>query len=270
MSLINDIKNAVKQSGSNKGKLVFFKPGVKVRIRFLSDMEDGTKILFHDSFEQSINVPCQELFGRSCKHHEDEDLRHRDMFGWSVWDYEAKEVKILLAAVNNCSPVPALVGMYDTYGTMIDRDYVITKNGSQTTTTYSVVPMDKVKFNNTKAKPFSAAKILSILDKAFPSDEEPEDDEDDEDERPAKKRSKKASVKPPIKSKKKPEPEPEEDEDEDEEVDYEEMTAKELYLLCKERNILCKPKKDEDYYIGLLEDADEESDDEEEDEEEEW
>ena len=38
------------------------------------------------------------------------------------------------------------------------------------------------------------------------------------------------------------------------------MTPKELYQLCKERDIDCKPKKSKEYYIDLLEEADEEED----------
>ena len=65
-----------------------------------------------------------------------------------------------------------------------------------------------------------------------------------------------------------------EDEEEEElEIDYEELSPKELYNLCKERDIPAKPKKSSDYYINLLEEADEEDEwqdeDEDEDEEEE-
>ena len=177
MSLVNDIKNQVKKSGSNKSKFLYFRSGTKIRVRFLHDMEEGFKFTFHDSFDKGINTPCQELFGRNCPYCDDEDLRTRDQYCWAVWDYDAKEVKLLLAPVNNCSPIPALVAMYDTYGTLTDRDYVITKQGQQQTTTYSVVPMDKVKFRNDKAKALSESKILALLDKAFPC----EVDEDDDD-----------------------------------------------------------------------------------------
>lgn len=72
--------------------------------------------------------------------------------------------------------------------------------------------------------------------------------------------------------------EPEEDEDEwedeeEQENDYESMKPQELYKLCKERDIKCKPKKTKEYYIDLLEEYDEEendSDDWDEDEEDEW
>ena len=260
MSLVNDIKNQVKKSGSNKSKFLYFRSGTKIRVRFLSDMEDGFKFTFHDSFEKGINVPCQELFGRDCPHCDDEDLRTRDQYCWPVWDYDSKEVKLLMAPVNNCSPIPALVAMYDTYGTLTDRDYVITKQGQQQTTTFSVVPMDKVKFRNDKAKALSESKVLALLDKAFPC----EASEDDDDDMPKKKKAPKKQE-----SKKSQDWE---DEDENEELDYEEMSAKELYALCKEIDPKVAPKKSKEYYIDILESAEEEDEgwDDEEEEEDEW
>lgn len=266
MGLMDDIKNQVKRSGSSKVKLVYFRSGLKVRIRFLTEMDAGMKILFHDSFASGVNVPCQELFGKVCTHHEDEELRHRDMFVWSVWDYEAKEVKLVLAPVNNCSPIPALVGMYDTYGTIIDRDYIITKSGQQTSTTFAVVPMDKVKFKNDKAKPFSTSKILSIIDKAYPSDDEEdaEEIEDDEDVEtlPRHKATSTSKAKPVAKSSKKVEDDDDEDDEEDE-IDYDEMSAKELYQLCIKREIKATPRKDASFYTKKLQQYDEERDEEE-------
>ena len=260
MGLVDDIKNQVKKSGTNKGKFLYFKAGTKIRVRFLDDMDDGHKVKFHDSFTAGVNVPCQEIFDRGCPYCDDDELRTRDQYAWSVWDYDAKEVKVLMAAVNQCSPVPALVSMYEAYGTLCDRDYVITKSGQQQSTTYSVVPMDKAKFRNEKAKALSESAFLKILDKAFPCDDE------EEDEAPKKRAPKKSG-------KKRPEPEEDEwddDENEDEAIDYSELSAKELYKLCKERDIDVEPKKPAKYYITKLEDDDSKKedgwDDEEEDE----
>jgi hypothetical protein len=256
MGLLNDIKNQVKKSGSNKNKFTYFKAGTKVRIRFLQDMEDGKKVLFHDSFALGINIPCQTLFDRECEHCDNEDLRHREQYMWSVYNYETKQVEIFMFPVNQCSPIPALVGMYETYGTLTDRDYVITKQGQQQSTSFSVVPMDKVKFKNNKAKPYSESKMLSLLDKAFPDDGEDTDDED-EDEEEQKPKKNKNKDKKSSKSKKHEEEDDEDDEDQDDDdtddVDYDDMTAKELYTLCKERDIEVKSKQKEAYYIKKLE-----------------
>jgi len=286
MGLVDKIKQDVKRSGQNKGKFIFFREGQKTRIRFLTDMDDGMEVTFHDSFEKSINVPCQDLFGRGCPYCEEEGLRTRSQYIWSVYDYEAKEVKLFMFPVNNCSPVPGLMAMFENYGTLTDRDYVISVSGKGTSKTYSVVPMDKVKFRNEKAKPYAEKAILKMLDKAYPSDVE--DDDDDEEETTSRKRSNKASKTSNNKktSKKKPEPEDDYDDDDydddfededdwgedEDEADYSEMSAKELYKLCKERNIKVQPKKPAKFYIKQLEEYDQAQDDwgEDEDDEDEW
>lgn len=233
MGLLDDIKNDVKKSGQNKGKFIYFREGTKQRVRFLNDMDDGMKVTFHDSFEAGINVPCQEeTFGRNCPYCEEEGIRTRSQYIWSVWNYETKEVQLFMFPVNNCSPIPALMAMYENYGTLTDRDYVISVSGKQQNKTFSVVPMDKVKFRNEKAKPFAEKAILKMLDKAFPC----EDAEDEEDW----------------------------DEDGN---DYDSMTPQELFKECKKRKIEAVPRKPKKYYINLLEEYDKAQEDWDEDDE---
>lgn len=279
MGLVDKIKSDVKKSGQNKGKFIFFREGQKTRIRFLTDMDDGMEVTFHDSFERSVNVPCQNLFGKGCPYCEEDGLRTRSQYIWSVYDYEAKEVKLFMFPVNNCSPIPGLMAMFENYGTITDRDYVISVSGKQQNKTFSCVPMDKVKFRNEKAKPYSEKAILKMLDKAFPCDELDEDEDDEE--VTTKKRAPKSTGK---KSSRKPEPEDDEDDDYDEdeswdgdddedEVDYSEMSAQELYKLCKEREIKVQPKKPAKFYIKQLEEYDKAQDDwgeDEDDDEDEW
>lgn len=275
MGLVDKIKADVKKSGQNKGKFIYFREGQKIRVRFLTDMDDGMEVTFHDSYEAGINVPCQDLFGRSCPYCDDESLRTRSQYIWSVYNYETKEVQLFMFPVNNCSPIPALMAMYENYGTITDRDYVISVTGKQQNKTFSVVPMDKVKFRNTKVKAYSDKAILKMLDNAFPCDEV---EDEDEDEKP-KKRGPKSTGK---KSNRKPEPEDDDEDDDydseewgedddDDVVDYSEMSAKDLYKLCKERDIKVAQKKPAKYYINQLEEYDaaqEDWDDEDEDDEE--
>ena len=277
MALVDKIKADVKKSGQNKSKFIYFREGNKVRIRFLTDMDDGMEVTFHDSFEKSLNVPCQEHFGRACPHCEDETLRTRSQYIWSVWNYETKEVQLFMFPVNNCSPIPALMAMYENYGTITDRDYVISVSGKQQNKTFSVVPMDKVKFRNEKAKTYSENAILKMLDKAFPCDAVEDDEDEDEDET-----SKKRTPKPTgNKKNRKPEPEEEdededdydelEEEEEDDAINYSEMSPKELYALCKEREIKVPPKKPAKFYINQLEEWDKAQEDWEDDEDDdEW
>lgn len=255
--LINQIKNDVKKAGTNKGKFIYFREGQKQRVRFLVDMDDGMEVKFHDSFEQGINAPCQEIFGRDCPYCDDDSLRTRSQYIWSVYNYEAKEVQLFMFPVNNCTPIPALMSMYEEFGTLTDRDYVISVQGKAQNKSYTVVPMDKVKFRNEKAKPYPERTILKMLDKAWPCDATSSDD--DFMNKPTKK-------KPQAKSRAKQEYDAEDDKlPENDELC--EMSARELFNLCKERDIDCKPKKDAEYYVDLLEDwraeneASEDSDD---------
>lgn len=274
MSLIDKIKADVKKGGQNKRKFTYFKEGQKQRIRFLQDMDEGMEIPFHDSYELGINVPCQELFDRECPYCDDESLRTRNQYVWSVYNYEAKEVQLFMYAVNNCTPIPALMAMYENYGTLTDRDYVISVTGKAQNKTYSVVPMDKVKFRNTKAKPYSNKAVLQMIDKAYPC-EETEDEEEDE---TPKRKKKKATNKPVKKVIEEPEEEndynsEEEWDEEESENDYSSMTPLKLYKLCKEREIEAEKKKPAKYYINLLEEYDnaqEEWGGEDEDSEDEW
>lgn len=273
MGLLDNIKRDAKKSGQSKGKFIYFREGQKVRVRFLQDMDEGLEITWHDSYEQGINVPCQEHFGRDCPYCSDDSLRTRSMYCWSVWNYETNEVQLFMFAVNNCSPIPSLVAMYETYGTLTDRDYVITVTGKQQNKTFSVVPMDKVKFRNQKAKPYSEASVLKMIDKAWPDENSSSDDDDDEDYAPKKKKSSLPSKKAGSKKKKPIEDDDDDeddydelpfedpDDDEDEGDDYEDMSPKELFNLCKKRKLDAAPKKSAKYYINILKEADEAEDD---------
>lgn len=262
MDLLDSIKNDVKKSGTNKGKFVYFREGQKQRVRFLVDMDDGMAIDFHDSYERGINVPCQSVFGRDCPHCGDEGLRTRSQYVWSVYNYETKEVQLFMFPVNNCSPVPALVAMYENYGTLTDRDYVISVSGKQQNKTYSVVPMDKVRFRNDRVKPYSEKAILKMIDKAYPCDV---DDDDEEDEpKPRRSASSAGAAKkqaPKRNTGRDRDGDDEEDDEEESGNEYESMTDRELYRLCKERGIDVRPKKSSKYYIKQLEEYDAAQDD---------
>lgn len=261
MGLVEAIKRDAKKSGQNKSKFMYFREGTKTRIRFLTDMDDGMEVIFHDSFEKGINVPCQEIFDRDCDYCEMEGLRTRSQYIWSVYDYEAKEVKLFMFAVNNCSPIPALMAMYENYGTLVDRDYIISVTGKAQNKAFTVIPMDKVKFRNEKAKPYSEKSILKMLDKAFPADDS--EDEEEEYEKPTKKSKKKYNAEDDY-------DEPDDDVEEDEE-DYSSMTPIQLYKKCKELKIDVQPRKSQKYYIKQLEDYEKAHDDwDDEEDEDEW
>lgn len=234
MSILDQLKADVKKAGSNKSKFIYFREGEKRRIRFLSDMEDAIVITMHNNFEKGINAPCRKHFGKDCPLCDEEDMRTRDNYVWSVWDYDSNEVKLFMFAVNRCSPIPALMAMYENFGTLCDRDYIINVQGRQLDKTYSVINMDKQKFRNAKAKPYTEKQILKMLDQAFPYTAHESDDVDDSDDW---------------------------DDDGKPKGKYDDMKPKALYDLCIERNLDAEKKKPAQYYINLLEEADKADDD---------
>ena len=172
MGLIENIKSNAAKSGANKDKIFFVKSDSKVRVRFLQELDTGYEFTFHDSYQQSINTLCREELGKTCPLCGDESLRTRTLYAWSVYNYDTKKVEVMLFAVNNCTPVSQLVSMYENYGTIMDRDYVLAKSGKQQNTTYTVIPQDKQRFRNAKAKPYTKSAVLKILDKAYPMSDE--------------------------------------------------------------------------------------------------
>lgn len=238
--IVDKIKSDVKKAGTNLAKFAYIREGEKKRYRFLNDADDGMEITFHDSFSEGIKpTPCQEVFGRNCPYCDRDGIRTRSQYAWSVWDYDEKEVKVFMFPVNNCSPVPQLINFYETYGTLLDRDYVISVSGKQKDKAYAIAPMDKVKFRNDRAKPFSVNQILKLLDKAYPCNDAEEDDEDNF-----------PMPKPGSRPKRK-----KDEYDEDKLPEYEVllgMSAQKLYNLCKERDLDVKPRKTAEYYANRL------------------
>lgn len=261
MGLISNMKRDISQAGGSRSKIFYVKSGSKRRVRFLTDAEDGLEVTFHDSFEQGINCMCLEEIGQDCPYCGDDTLRTRKMYVWAVWDYDSNEVRLMCYAANSFTPAPAIASMYENYGTLLDRDFVIERTGEKQNTSYTVIPMDKTRFRTSKeSKVPSKKEMLKILAKAFPPDPDDVDSNDDDEEEKPRNKTKKVST-----SKRKPEPEIEEDEETEDEIDYDDMSAQELYKLCKQRGIKCKPRKSEEYYIDLLEEND--AQDEEEDDE---
>ena len=157
-----------------------------------------------------------------------------------------------MQAVNQCSAIPALVNMAETYGTITDRDYVLKKTGKGSTSSFTIIPMDKNKFRNEKAKALSKKALLKYLNQAFPSDvsdDDYEDDEDDYEDSHKKHNTKKKNAS-------------EDDWDDDDNTsDYSDMSARELYDICCDRDIECQKKRPAKYYINLLKEDDAAHDD---------
>ena len=193
-NFLDQIKTAVKNSGSSKKDILYFGADTSKRIRFLQELDEGHSYTFHSDFETKIYEPCQDQ-----EDHEDcklcqQGIGTKEVFVWSVYDYDTSSVKLLAIKATGISPVPALIEFFEEYGTIMDRDYKIKKVGKGMGGSYTVTPLDKEKFGVKKAKPYSEKEIWEMFKKAYSSKDVEDDDEDEEKEE--------EEVKPTKKSKK--------------------------------------------------------------------
>lgn len=191
---LDQIKTAVKNSGSSKKDILYFGADTSKRIRFLQELDEGHSYTFHSDFETKIYEPCQDQ-----EDHEDcklcqQGIGTKEVFVWSVYDYDTSSVKLLAIKATGISPVPALIEFFEEYGTIMDRDYKIKKVGKGMGGSYTVTPLDKEKFGVKKAKPYSEKEIWEMFKKAYSSKDVEDDDDDEEEEE--------EEVKPTKKSKK--------------------------------------------------------------------
>lgn len=204
-NFLDQIKTAVKNSGSSKKDILYFGADTSKRIRFLQELDEGHSYTFHSDFETKIYEPCQDQ-----EDHEDcklcqQGIGTKEVFVWSVYDYDTSSVKLLAIKATGISPVPALIEFFEEYGTIMDRDYKIKKVGKGMGGSYTVTPLDKEKFGVKKAKPYSEKEIWEMFKKAYSSkdvdDEDDDDDEEEEEDVKPTKKSKKAKKEKSLKDK---------------------------------------------------------------------
>lgn len=203
MGLISQIKADVAKSGANRAKILYVRSDAKVRVRFLQELDNGYSFVFHDNFNEGVNCFCPKNIDEDndcvfCDGEASVQVRTRNLYAWSVYNYDTKQVEIALFAVNQCTPVNQLITMSESFGTIMDRDYVLAKSGKQQSTTYTVIPQDKEKFRNPKAKPMSQEAIMKILSEAFPYEDGKSDNEKAESKLPKPKKYAKTEEKVPF------------------------------------------------------------------------
>lgn len=202
-SLIDSMKERIKNSGANKKEVFYIAPDAKRRIRFLQELDEGYEFKFHSHWNKGINALCAEEYGKDCPYcgDSDEEMKEYTNYAFSVFDYDANDVKILLYKATGLTPLPAFIEFFDEYGTIMDRDYTIKKSGKGMSGNITVLPGERSTFRNKKAKPYTKKQIIKILQTAFPVNDSDMYDEDDEDEDEKPKKNKKAEKKTKKKEK---------------------------------------------------------------------
>lgn len=228
-SMVEQMKKRVENSGKARRDVFRLKQGEKRRVRFLCELDDAYPINFHDKFNKLMPTPCKSHVGERCEYCGDTELRTREQYAVSVYNYDERQVQVFLYAANRSTPYPPLLALLDNYGTIMDRDYVITRTGGGTDTAYAVIPGDKAQFK-IREKAFTKKQMLEVVFSAYgdadfdPSklgggkkqnedaDDEPPFDEDEEDEEEEKEK------KPKPKPKRKPVENADDDSTDDEDL----------------------------------------------------
>ena len=223
-------------------------------------------------------VPCID----NCRL--DGDVRAGKRWYVNVWDRDSKQVRLLKltgAMVEN------LIIKYERRGTIMDRDYSITRTGEGTDTKYHIEAEEKERFDQRNIKLIDIVQYLdqqaqayyggsrglkarssSIDDDEDEDDvEDVEDEDEDEDEAPRRKTAAKTSRRRAPVDEDEDEDEEEPDE-EDEEEDEEEPPARSRKTATA-RGRKAAPVEDEEEDEDEDEDDADEEDEEDEDEEEE-
>lgn len=197
MSLIDSMKERIKNSGANKKEVFYIAPDSKRRIRFLQELDSGFEFKFHSHWNKGINALCAETYGKTCPYcnDDDEEMKEYTNYAFSIFDYDSNDVKILLYKATGLTPLPAFIDFFDEYGTIMDRDYTIKKSGKGMSGNITVLPGERTTFRNAKAKPYTKKQIISILQKAFPVNDEDYSDDEDDDSSKSKKSEKKSKKK---------------------------------------------------------------------------
>lgn len=204
-NLIKQMKENIAKSGSSKREILYFGKDSKKRIRFLQELDQGICLSFHNDWNAGIFELCKDQEDHeNCKLCED-GVGLQDNFIFSVWDYDSNSVRLMQFKASGVSPIPSFIEMYEEFGTIMDRDYNVKKVGQGQGASFVVTPLDKERFKNKNAKPFTRDQIIEIMEKAWVSKEDDDDDEDDEEEDTKKsKKASKSSKKEKPKKKKEP------------------------------------------------------------------
>lgn len=257
-NMLETMKKQVEQTGNNLNKIFYVKSGSKRSVRVLAELDEAIAVPWHEKWGGSqgdgINTPCRELFGEECPYCDDPEVKNLKKFALPVYDDETNSVQIMCEKYSpQYSPLPVLMGFYETYGTITDRNYVIKVDGEALNKNVSAIPME---INPFKVSPKLKAEInkhsgekqiLEILKKAFPIKSET---------MPMKKKETPkeefvVETEGPQQSFDIPDDEPLVT-TENSVVDYNTMGEVELFKLCKERNIQVETRQPKNYYIDKL------------------
>lgn len=198
-SLLDSLRVSIQKSGNSRKDFFEIRDGDVRKIRFISDLEDGIQLTFHSKW-QEFDTPCLSHYGFECKYCDmdnDPQVKTSDRFAWTIYNREEKSRQIFMYKTNDKTPIPQILSAYEVYGTLLDRDFSIKRNGKGFDTSYTVVSLDK-DGKRLKEAPFTPKEILDLVKRVSVSPEdllEMKEAEEEEEEEP------KVEVRKPLKKK---------------------------------------------------------------------
>lgn len=151
MGFLEEMMGEITDRGNKKGSILDIAEGSSATVRFLTDADDILKISIHSRYINGVkgfnyNLPCPLAYGHTqCALEGKDDKKQggnrdtKNTFGLIVFDYRDSKIKVMFYKANMCSPLERIGNFFSDVGTLLGRDFVITRNtGKGIETRYTV------------------------------------------------------------------------------------------------------------------------------------
>jgi hypothetical protein len=204
---LNDLKKSTKRAGGGASGKIGFIPEDPITVRFLSEPETWVGYYEHYNGPNADPrySPCvNDSSPGGCDYEPFQG--NKPAFRYLANAYNVDQSKVQALKMPK-SLVEQLVNFAQKYGTILDRDYELSRSGSGMDTTYSAVPEDKSPIKIARFRKDMSDLEQLLEDWASEQENGPEDDDDDE---PVRRKGRGRHVE-----------DDDDDDDEDEDDDYE-------------------------------------------------
>ena len=179
---LNDLKKSVKKGGGGASGKIGFIPEDPITVRFLSEPETWVGYYEHYNGPNADPrySPCvKDSSPGGCDYEPYQG--NKPAFRYLANAYNVDQSKVQALKMPK-SLVEQLVTFAAKYGTILDRDYELSRSGSGMDTTYSAVPEDKSPIKIARFRKEMSDLEQLLEDWADEQDGADDDDEDEEDE----------------------------------------------------------------------------------------
>lgn len=189
---IKAMKKSLKGGGQSQVRRVPKEDSLTVR--FLENPED-----WHGYYEHWLKdgpIPCSSSDCEGCQSDDEKERKRQFRYLANAYIVDDQKVRPLQMVK---TLVEQLVNFHQKYGTLLDRDYELSRTGSgQNDTKYMAAPdaPSKVKLSRFEDQKFDLSEVLESMLEGEDPDDDDDDDDDDEDYTP-KRRPKKSRGRDP-------------------------------------------------------------------------